>query len=56
MDQILLLEAVDRYLRGEMNDEEKRVFEDMRKSNPELDQMVVEHHFFLEEMDRYGEI
>ena len=56
MDQILLLEAVERYLRGEMNDEEKRVFEDMRKSNPELDQMVVEHHFFLEEMDRYGEI
>lgn len=56
MDQILLLEAVERYLRGEMNHEEKRVFEDMRKSNPELDQMVVEHHFFLEEMDRYGEI
>ena len=56
MDQILLLEAVERYLRGEMNDDEKRVFEDMRKSNPELDQMVVEHHFFLEEMDRYGEI
>ena len=56
MDQILLLEAVERYLRGEMNDEEKRAFEDMRKSNPELDQMVVEHHFFLGEMDRYGEI
>ncbi len=56
MDQILLLEAVERYLRGEMNDEEKRAFEDMRKSNPELDQMVVEHNFFLEEMDRYGEI
>lgn len=56
MEQILLLEAVERYLRGEMNDDEKRVFEDMRKSNPELDQMVVEHHFFLEEMDRYGEI
>jgi hypothetical protein len=56
MEHILLLEAVERYLRGEMNDDEKRVFEDMRKSNPELDQMVVEHHFFLEEMDRYGEI
>jgi serine protease Do len=56
MDQILLLETVERYLRGEMNVVEKRTFEDMRKSNPELDQMVVEHHFFLEEMDRYGEI
>lgn len=56
MDQILLLEAVERYLRGEMNAEEKKSFEDLRKSNPQLDQMVVEHHFFLEEMDRYGEI
>jgi serine protease Do len=56
MDQILLLEAVERYLRGEMNEEERKIFEEMRKSNPELDQMVVEHNFFLEEMDRYGEI
>jgi serine protease Do len=56
MDQILLLEAVERYLRNEMNAEERLHFEDLRKSNPELDQMVVEHHFFLDEMDRYGEI
>jgi S1-C subfamily serine protease len=56
MDQILLLESAERYLRGEMSAEEKRLFEEMRKNNPELDQMVVEHHFFLEEMDRYGEI
>ncbi|MCU0382329.1 MAG: serine protease [Chitinophagaceae bacterium] len=56
MDQILLLEAAERYLRGEMNPEEKRLFEEMRKNNPEVDQLVVEHQFFLEEMDRYGEI
>ncbi len=56
MDQLLLLESVERYLRNEMNAEERKHFEDLRKNNPELDQLVVEHHFFLEEMDRYGEI
>ena len=56
MDQILLLESVERYLRNEMNAEERLQFENLRKANPELDQLVVEHHFFLDEMDRYGEI
>lgn len=56
MDQILLLEAAERFLRGEMSPDEQRLFEEMRKSNPEVDQMVVEHQFFLEEMNRYGEI
>ena len=55
MDQILLLEAVEKYLRGEMSQGEARAFEDMRKDNPEVDQFVVEHHLFLEQMDRYGE-
>ena len=56
MDQILLLEAAERFLRGEMSPEETRLFEEMRKNNPEVDQLVVEHQFFLEEMNRYGEI
>lgn len=56
MDQILLLEAAERYLRGEMSEAERLAFEDMRKNNPEVDQMVVEHHFFLDEMDRYGDV
>jgi S1-C subfamily serine protease len=53
MDQILLLDATERYLRGEMDDQEKARFEDLRKSNPEVDQFVVEHHFFVEELTRY---
>jgi len=55
MDQIVLLEAVEKYLRGEMSSGEVRAFDEMRKSNPEIDQFVVEHHYFLEEMDRYGD-
>jgi serine protease Do len=55
MDQILLLEAIERYLKGEMPASEVKAFEDLRKGNPEIDQFVVEHHYFLEEMDRYGD-
>lgn len=56
MDEILLLDAAERYLKGEMNEQEKAAFEQMRRSNPELDQLVVEHHFFLDEMSRYSHI
>ena len=56
MEQFELAEVVERYLTGEMGPEEKHAFEEMRKNNPELDQTVVEYHFFLEQMGRYGEI
>lgn len=56
MDQLQLAEVVEKYLTGEMNPEEKHAFEEMRKHDPELDQTVVEYHFFLEEMGKYGEI
>ncbi len=56
MEQFELAEVVERYLTGEMGPEEQRAFEETRKNNPELDQTVVEYHFFLEQMGRYGEI
>lgn len=56
MDQILLLDAAERYLRGEMTDQEKASFEELRKTNPEVDQFVVEHHFFIEELSRYATV
>lgn len=49
-----LLEAIERYLQGEMNAEEQSHFEALRKSNPEVDQLVVEHKFFLEQLTQYG--
>jgi S1-C subfamily serine protease len=54
MDEILLLDATERYLNGEMNAEEKAVFEKLRETNQEVDQMVVEHSFFLQQFERYG--
>jgi S1-C subfamily serine protease len=56
MEQFELAEVVERYLTGEMGPEEQHAFEEMRKNNPELDQTVVEYHYFLEQMGRYGEI
>ncbi len=55
MEQMALLDAVERYLRGEMAEQEKAGFEELRRSNPEVDQMVVEHHLFLGEVEKYGQ-
>jgi len=54
MDDILLLEAVERYLKGEMSAEEKAFFEGLRKKDPEVDQLVVEHTYFLQGLESFG--
>jgi len=55
MDDILLLDATERYLKGEMNTDEKASFEQLRNKTPEVDQMVVEHGIFLHQMEEYGQ-
>jgi S1-C subfamily serine protease len=55
MDDILLLDAIERYKKGEMTAQEKTFFEEMRKNNPEIDQLAVEHTFFLNELERVGD-
>jgi serine protease Do len=54
MDDILLLEAIERYLKGDMDAAERTYFETLRKNTPEIDQMVVEHSMFLHQMDIYS--
>ncbi|HEX6915181.1 MAG TPA: trypsin-like peptidase domain-containing protein [Chitinophagaceae bacterium] len=54
MDDILLLEAIENYLSGKMGPEERAYFENLRKTTPEVDQMVVEHSMFLQQMDTYA--
>lgn len=53
MDDLTILDAVERYIAGEMPPDERVYFESLRKSNPEIDQAVVEHTFFLQQMSRY---
>ena len=55
MEDILLLEAIERYLNGTMLPAEKAYFEQLRKNTPEIDQMVVEHKLFLQQMDNFSE-
>ena len=56
MEDIIILETIERYLSGEMTAQEKIYFEDMCKKNPGIDQMVVEHKFFLRELDKFGKL
>jgi serine protease Do len=55
MDDIKILDAVEKYIRGEMNPDERLYFENLRKTNSEVDQLVVEHTLFLQQMNRFGE-
>lgn len=54
MDDILLLDAAERYVKGEMSRQEITFFEELRKNNPDIDQMVVEHTFFLNELNKFS--
>jgi serine protease Do len=53
MQDIKILETVERYINGEMSPDERVYFENLRKTNPEIDQAVVEHTFFLQQMARF---
>jgi S1-C subfamily serine protease len=53
--ELTMLDAVERYIRGEMGPEERLQFENLRKSNSEVDQLVVEHTLFLQQMNRFAE-
>ncbi len=55
MDDVKILDTVERYIRGEMTPDERLYFEQLRKTNPEVDQLVVEHTLFLQQMNRFGE-
>ena len=55
MDENLIIEAAERYFRGELNAEEKLYFEELRRNNPEVDLLAVEHGMFLHQIDKYGQ-
>jgi S1-C subfamily serine protease len=54
MDDILLLDAIERYKNGEMSAQEITFFEELRKNNPDIDQLVVENNFFIAEVEKHG--
>ncbi len=54
MEDLQLLDAIERYLNGTMLPGEKEQFLQLRRTTPEIDQMVVEHRLFLQQMDMYA--
>jgi S1-C subfamily serine protease len=54
MEDSLLIDAVERFVNGEMTNEERIYFMDLREKNPELDQAVVEQIFFLNELKKHA--
>ncbi len=54
-DNTILIEAVERYITGEMTPDERLHFENLRKADAAVDQMVVEHTHFLQKMNRFNE-
>jgi serine protease Do len=55
MEDLGLLDLIERYLTGEMNAQEREHFEGMRRNNAELDQLVVEQQMFLASLNNYGD-
>src|SRR5882724_13692662 len=55
MEDVQLLDAVERYIRGEMDPGETVHFEQLRKMNADVDQLVVEHSIFLHQLNEFGD-
>lgn len=55
MEDIQLSDAVERFLQGQMGPDELSRFEQLRKSNPEVDQFVVEHSLFIGQLNEFGD-
>jgi serine protease Do len=54
MEDINIMDAAERYIRDEMSQDERMQFENLRKANAEVDQFVVEHTLFLQQMNNLG--
>ena len=55
MDEIVMMDTVERYLKGELTQEELAQFEKLRRENGDVDQLVVEQQMFLQQLGHYGE-
>ena len=55
MEEIQILEAVERYVRGEMTPEERIFFEELRKNKTEIDQLVVEQTMFYNKLENFSD-
>ena len=50
-----LLEVIERYINGEMSNDERARFEILRNENPDVNNLVNEHKHFTGLIKQYGE-
>ncbi|MEC5146690.1 serine protease [Chitinophaga sp. 212800010-3] len=53
-EDMMLIRDIERYLEGEMNEQEKTAFDDLRRNNPLINKQVEEHQAFLQHLDNFG--
>ncbi|GEP92203.1 serine protease, S1-C subfamily, contains C-terminal PDZ domain [Chitinophaga terrae (ex Kim and Jung 2007)] len=54
-DDMILLHEIERYLTGEMSQAESIAFDELRRTNPLIDQQVAEHRLLLDQLESYGQ-
>lgn len=54
-EDMILLREIERYLEGEMSEQEKTAFDELRRTNPLINRQVEEHQLFLQHLGNYGQ-
>jgi serine protease Do len=54
-EEVQLLETIELYLLGGMSVVAREDFDRLRKNNPDIDQLVVEHSIFLQQLNEFGD-
>ncbi len=54
MNDFTLIRDIERYLEGEMSEQEKTAFEALRQSNPAVNEQVLAHQQLIQQLDQFG--
>jgi len=55
MNDFTLIRDIERYLEGEMSEQERTAFEALRQSNPAVNEQVLMHQQLIQQLDQYGQ-
>ncbi len=53
-EDLFLISEIERYLEGEMSVQEKAAFDELRRTNPQINRQVEEHQLLMQELDHMG--
>jgi S1-C subfamily serine protease len=55
MNDFTLIRDIERYLEGEMSEQERTAFEALRQSNPAVNEQVLAHQQLIQQLEQYGQ-